>query len=477
MVLKHHIKPHNLWNFDEKGFLIGMCHASKRIVPLKSLKKGQIKGTLQDGNREFISLLAAVSAAGEKMSPSLIYQSESGDLQDSWLEDFDHCNQKAYFAASKKGWTSDEHGMMWLTRFHNETIERAANGLQKRLLLLDGHSSHVNWAFVQKAIAYNILIVVFPPHSTHRLQPLDVSVFSPLASYYHQNLDKFIQSSRGFSRMTKRCFWKVFLPAWEMGVRLETITSGFAKTGISPWAPELVVDQVTLTNHYSSTDSSDEEITIAKSCQEVRELGRTVHNRRQMVSAPVRSLIASLEVLVTENAILRLENGDLYATLINEVGRRKRGKKMGLNNEEEPKYGQFYSPTKIGAIRAQKEADEAQKEQEKADKEDKKLQSRIARDLKDEQHRQRVQDNKNAREKRKQDKEAERLFNRHAKELFKAFEAFQLSPQKPKKPSRTTKKGKSSGGEVSIPVSTISAPPSTITRSGRIARPSRKILE
>ena len=87
---------------DEKGFLIGICQASKRIVSVKSIKTGQCKGVMQDGSREFITCLAAISATGEKISPSLIYQSDSGDMQDTWLEDFDFSNQHAYFALSPK---------------------------------------------------------------------------------------------------------------------------------------------------------------------------------------------------------------------------------------------------------------------------------------------------------------------------------------------------------------------------------------
>ena len=49
----------------------------------------------------------------------------SGDLQDSWLEDFDNSHQFAYFGASKKGWTSGELSLQWLERLHEATHEIA----------------------------------------------------------------------------------------------------------------------------------------------------------------------------------------------------------------------------------------------------------------------------------------------------------------------------------------------------------------
>jgi DDE superfamily endonuclease len=44
-------------------------------------------------------------------------------------------------------------------------------------------------------IINHILLTVFPPHSTHRLQPLDVRLFSPLTTYYSQVINKLLSES------------------------------------------------------------------------------------------------------------------------------------------------------------------------------------------------------------------------------------------------------------------------------------------
>jgi hypothetical protein len=51
-----------------------------------------------------------------------------------------------------------------------------------------------------------ILVAVFPPHSTYRLQPLDVSLFRPLISYYSQLLDTHSRLPQGLTSVTKRDF-------------------------------------------------------------------------------------------------------------------------------------------------------------------------------------------------------------------------------------------------------------------------------
>ena len=65
-----------------------------------------------------------------------------------------------------------------LTRVFHEHTKAKAGRKKKRLLILDGHGSHVNLDFVNLADKHRIAIAVLPPHSTHRLRPLDVGIFS-----------------------------------------------------------------------------------------------------------------------------------------------------------------------------------------------------------------------------------------------------------------------------------------------------------
>ena len=71
-----------------------------------------------------------------------------------------------HFAATEKGWTSNEIGLQWLTIIFNRYIKEKRG---KRLLFVDGHSSYINMTFFDYAMAHGILILVLPPHSTHRL--------------------------------------------------------------------------------------------------------------------------------------------------------------------------------------------------------------------------------------------------------------------------------------------------------------------
>ncbi|ERF75560.1 hypothetical protein EPUS_08972 [Endocarpon pusillum Z07020] len=182
---KYNITAENIYNWDEKGLLIGQSSIKKRILTKEAYERGRICYSQEDGNREFISLLACVCADGTALPPALIYQGASNDLQSSWMEDL-HESDKAYFTSSANGWTCDALGLAWLRLFDKNTRSK---GSRRRLLIVDGHSSHINWSFIKLADSLRILIFILPPHTTHRLQPLDVGLFSPLAQAYTQRLD------------------------------------------------------------------------------------------------------------------------------------------------------------------------------------------------------------------------------------------------------------------------------------------------
>jgi hypothetical protein len=99
---------------DEKGFLLGILNKAKRVFTKAHFNKGKLLGAGQDGNREWVTVLAAICMDGTSLPPSIIYQALSGNLQDTWLDEFDPKEQQAHFMSSPIGWTNDEIGYNWL---------------------------------------------------------------------------------------------------------------------------------------------------------------------------------------------------------------------------------------------------------------------------------------------------------------------------------------------------------------------------
>jgi hypothetical protein len=148
--------------------MLGVLIRSKRVFSRRLYEKGKIKAHIQDGSREWITLLACICADGSHLEPSLIYQSASGSIQDSWLQAFDPDDHRVHFASSPSGWTNNELGLAWLKYVFDRSTKKKARR-SYRLLILDGHGSHLTMDFIEYCNQNRILLAVYPPHSTHTL--------------------------------------------------------------------------------------------------------------------------------------------------------------------------------------------------------------------------------------------------------------------------------------------------------------------
>ena len=128
------------------------------------LKAAQCKHACQDGNRVFITLLACICADGTSLLLALIYQSNSYDVQSIWVQDLGTESNDTFIATSESGWTSDTLGKNWLVNVF-DCFTKSKAGNRRRLLIVDGHSSYVNLAFLEMYDKLRIIVHILPAHS------------------------------------------------------------------------------------------------------------------------------------------------------------------------------------------------------------------------------------------------------------------------------------------------------------------------
>ena len=58
--------------------------------------------------------------------------------------------------------------------------EMKKRGLSKALVYMDGAQGKISADILIFLASYNVVVCILPPHSTHKLQPLDIRVFGPL---------------------------------------------------------------------------------------------------------------------------------------------------------------------------------------------------------------------------------------------------------------------------------------------------------
>ena len=147
------------------------------------------------GNRH--AVLDTINAAGSVIPPFIIWGGKTH--RESHYNKNDH--QDATFSVSESGYMDDELGMLYISQHFEPHTRRAvpdSSGSnpsifgQARILIVDGHSSHICWRVIQFALDHNIHLIQLPSKSTHILQPLEVGCFALLQTAYERQLSHWL---------------------------------------------------------------------------------------------------------------------------------------------------------------------------------------------------------------------------------------------------------------------------------------------
>ncbi|KAI8406231.1 hypothetical protein FOFC_13700 [Fusarium oxysporum] len=190
----------------------------------------------------------------------------------------------------------------------------------------------------------------------------------------------------------------------------ENIASGWRRTGLKPFDPDVVLSQVSKNTDDDSDVESGLDDSIALQEPTARELRRLVDHvvKQSSVSSDtgVRKLKRTLESLQAEVELLRHENQGLRETIIREKQRRQRGKALKdyIFDRVDPNSAQVFSPQKIAQARQKKVEMEAQKEEEALQKRTEKA----LRQKRVEEQKQQVLERKRQREEKKERKRREK---------------------------------------------------------------------
>ena len=164
------IPPSNIYNFDETGFQLGQGK------PLNVISRNRHRTRLLSGERgALLTGIECIAADGWLMEPYFV--APGAVLLERWYEG-DTLPDESRIAVSPSGYSNDILAIDWLRFFQEQTRHRACG--DQRLLLFDGHGSHFTWKFLHLCEQWNIIAFVFPPNTTHIVQPIDGSLFRAL---------------------------------------------------------------------------------------------------------------------------------------------------------------------------------------------------------------------------------------------------------------------------------------------------------
>jgi hypothetical protein len=107
----YNVLPSNTYNMDEKGFMIGVIGRSKRVFSRHQWELKLVTSAVQDGNREWITLLATVCADGEVLPPGIIFASANSTIQLTWVEAIKPGKHDVFVTSTLSGWSNNNVGL------------------------------------------------------------------------------------------------------------------------------------------------------------------------------------------------------------------------------------------------------------------------------------------------------------------------------------------------------------------------------
>ncbi|KAF2890810.1 hypothetical protein ILUMI_15363 [Ignelater luminosus] len=221
LMVKNKYEAHQIFNMDETG--VYTVQEPGNILA----KTGQKRvGTVTSWERrKTVTVVCAINFAGVYVPPMFTYprQDHSPLLEKDGPPG-------AIYDCSKNGWTNESLFFKWLQHF--KTFVKSCED-NKILLILDNHNSHLTLEAHEFCKANYITMLSTPLHSSHRLQPLDITFSGPLKKAYNRECDLYFKS-KNLIKVTPYDIAGLFQKAYSKVALMDKAISGFRATGISP---------------------------------------------------------------------------------------------------------------------------------------------------------------------------------------------------------------------------------------------------
>lgn len=229
-----------IYNIDETGFTT--VQAPSTVV--SQVGKKQVGAVTSAERGQLVTVLCGINAGGSAIPPFYVFPRVK--VNPAFLNG---ALPGAEAAAAKSGWISSEiFADQYLPFFIRQT--RCSKD-RPVLLIMDNHESHISLKAITTAKDSGIVILTLPPHTSHRLQPLDRSVYGPMKRCYNKACDDWLRSRPG-RQITIYEIAELTARAHTVAVTPSNVISGFQATGIFPLNSDIFPDDA-----YMPSDVTD----------------------------------------------------------------------------------------------------------------------------------------------------------------------------------------------------------------------------
>ncbi|KAK3744950.1 hypothetical protein RRG08_048346 [Elysia crispata] len=249
---EHKFSPNQIFNCDETG--LTTVQKPKAVVAKRGTK--QVGSITSQERGELVTVMYAVSASGNSIPPMMI---------------FPRVNYRDHFIrGAPPGTIGCANPSGWMTKglfikFLDHLIQQTNCSVDRKVLLvMDNHETHMSLEAVDLARANGIIMLTIPPHTSHRLQPLDRTVYGPLKTAYNIAMDSWMRSNPG-KNVTIYDIPELLRIAHNEALTPKNISSGFACTGIFPFNQTVFSD-----TDFAPSATTDNIVTVSGAADDGR---------------------------------------------------------------------------------------------------------------------------------------------------------------------------------------------------------------
>lgn len=237
---------------DETGFSTVPSKVGK-VISLKGMKHVGQMASQERGS--MVTMALAVSASGVMIPPFFLFPRKN--MQEAFMIG---ASPGSVGYANESGWMQQTEFVKFMTHFIK--YSRSSKN-SPTLLLLDNHASHLSVEAIDLAMENGITLLSFPPHCSHRMHPLDVSVYGPLKTYYKSQCNTWLKNNTG-KILDIRNIVGLVAKTLDLAVTQKNIKAGFKSTGICPFDPDVFNDddfmQAVLSGQNTQASSAENQL-------------------------------------------------------------------------------------------------------------------------------------------------------------------------------------------------------------------------
>ena len=127
------------------------------------------------------------------------------------------------------------------------------------LLILDNHDTHISIETVDLAKNNGVVMLTLPPHCSHKLQPLDRSVYGPFKAFYNQTANAFMINHPG-QPITIHNISQLIGLAYPLAFTPNNISAGFSVSGIYPFNPDVFSEEDFLSSYVTDRQLVEDDV-------------------------------------------------------------------------------------------------------------------------------------------------------------------------------------------------------------------------